>query len=245
MREKTYESVGGSFRQSASAVAVFVVAAVIFFFVLRYSPAFSKTFEVNPALSPSAGVPPQGAESVLPSAAAASPTPFFKPINYIPGPPVTTSSPQASTSSCGNGVCDEWETCSSCAADCGCAEGYSCIEEQCINPEARGNGICTDAKKKSRFYCMDCGCDASSLCNEGPGSCVQKLVLSDAAFNATLSSYLSAHPLETVVSVDDELSGGKPVRAVYLSCGQGNETECSVKLVVNATPAIESREQLS
>ena len=41
---------------------------------------------------------------------------------------------------CGNGVCDGSETCSSCATDCACSSGYTCIGGTCVADEDGGGG---------------------------------------------------------------------------------------------------------
>ena|GEM_PF-4273280 len=63
---------------------------------------------------------------------------------------------------CGNAVCDEGESCSSCANDCKCPAGYDCVFGQCIRASYCGDGVCTES-------CSSCPQDCG-LCTSGIGS---------------------------------------------------------------------------
>ncbi|MEM4662796.1 MAG: Ig-like domain-containing protein [Candidatus Diapherotrites archaeon] len=43
---------------------------------------------------------------------------------------------------CGDGVCNPWENCSTCAADCACEFGRSCVDGTCVKGPYCGDFIC-------------------------------------------------------------------------------------------------------
>ncbi|MBI2134700.1 hypothetical protein HYU09_01805 [Candidatus Woesearchaeota archaeon] len=65
-----------------------------------------------------------------------------------------------SVSSCGDSICGEGETCSSCTQDCGCSSGYICESEQCVEEIICGDNICDTNEN----CCMDCGCGSGYEC---------------------------------------------------------------------------------
>ncbi|MBR58928.1 MAG: hypothetical protein CMH54_13030, partial [Myxococcales bacterium] len=76
--------------------------------------------------------------------------------------------------SCGDQICGPDESSTNCCTDCGCAEGFSCIDNQCsIATEECGNGICEGDLDENCTTCpLDCGCGEGQECLED-GSCCE------------------------------------------------------------------------
>lgn len=85
---------------------------------------------------------------------------------------------------CGNNMCGDGETCSSCQQDCGCSSGYACQSEQCVQVVFCGDNKCDSGEtcerdnccygrsvdlNFDRYYCGSCGnsCPAAQNCISG------------------------------------------------------------------------------
>lgn len=78
-----------------------------------------------------------------------------------------TSCPRDCRAVCGDGRCDVGETCGSCAADCGCAAGLSCLSSGvCVRPNVCGNFLCDGAEN-----CGTCAADCGPCPRCGDGVC--------------------------------------------------------------------------
>lgn len=87
---------------------------------------------------------------------------------------------------CGNKLCGERETCSSCPQDCGCKSGYACQSEQCMQVVFCGDNKCDSGEtcekdnccygrnvdlNSDRYYCGSCGNSCSTTQNCISGIC--------------------------------------------------------------------------
>ncbi|ODS40779.1 hypothetical protein BEH94_10875 [Candidatus Altiarchaeales archaeon WOR_SM1_SCG] len=80
--------------------------------------------------------------------------------------------------SCGNGVCESGETCSSCSSDCDCTSGKICCAGSCVTPNCNSNSGCSDGNPCTVDSCSNAGtCSAScshaaiTSCSGGDGCC--------------------------------------------------------------------------
>ncbi|MEO0248984.1 MAG: hypothetical protein ABIN58_05450 [candidate division WOR-3 bacterium] len=86
-----------------------------------------------------------------------------------------TSRPQAPC--CGNGKCEQGETCSSCEADCGCSDRDLCCGNVCREPFCADNYDCNDGISSTLDECAGSGCNATCThtevteCRSGDGAC--------------------------------------------------------------------------
>lgn len=85
---------------------------------------------------------------------------------------------------CGNNICGEGETCSSCSQDCGCKSGYACQSEQCVQVVFCGDNKCSSEEtcekdnccygknvdlNSNRYHCSSCRniCPTNQDCISG------------------------------------------------------------------------------
>lgn len=121
--------------------------------------------------------------------------------------------------SCGNGSCDNGETCWTCAQDCPCAEGQLCgvMTQQCSSSEC-GNGTCEDGESCSSCA-ADCGCSGGLVCSMG--ACVSDPcggITYEGCCDGSVSVYCEDGDL---VRVDCGTSGcGWDSQSEYYDCSQ-------------------------
>jgi hypothetical protein len=84
---------------------------------------------------------------------------------------------QAQVPCCGNGKCEQGETCASCAEDCGCSQSASCCANICKEPSCVNDYDCDDGDPLTLDKCTGSGCEAICehlailSCNSGDGAC--------------------------------------------------------------------------
>ncbi len=88
-----------------------------------------------------------------------------------------TCTSQAQVPCCGNGKCEQGETCTSCASDCGCGEGAFCCGNICRGPLCSNDYDCDDGDELTSDECTGTGCNAActhtaiTSCESGDGAC--------------------------------------------------------------------------
>lgn len=75
---------------------------------------------------------------------------------------------------CGNNICGEGETQTSCCTDCGCPSGHNCINNKCVEQAASktcGDNIC--GSNENCYDCPeDCKCKTGEYCSEIEKKCI-------------------------------------------------------------------------
>lgn len=119
--------------------------------------------------------------------------------------------------SCGNGVCDLSESCSSCQADCGCRSGEYCDTAGVCTIPTCGDGQCSDEEKVAGC-CEDCGgCSETSFCNKGTHQCTQKAAIPEADLKEIAEGYLAENGESGKVGgITDNFYNGKVVKVVFI-----------------------------
>ena len=129
---------------------------------------------------------------------------------------------------CGNGVCEEVESCGSCAADCGCKAGQYCSGSAICRPrELCGDGACTQEEKNSANCCSDCGCGLASACNFESNKCIREPEISESKIFEVISTLSASEGVQySVSSTHSEVLEGIPIMVISLRCPSKGGVPC-------------------
>lgn len=123
---------------------------------------------------------------------------------------------------CGNGKCEQGETCSSCAADCSCQQGDLCCENICRAAECSSDYECNDQNELTADKCSGTGCGAKcvhtaiSSCKDGDGGCPE-------GCSAYTDSDCPTYQVRQYGNVTDELRASVLSKATRHCFGEGKD----------------------
>ncbi len=123
---------------------------------------------------------------------------------------------------CGNGKCEEGETCDSCAADCGCEQGALCCENKCKETSCSNDSDCNDHNESTVDTCTGTGCEAAcqhtaiTSCKNGDGTCPD-------GCSANTDADCPAYQLRQYANITDDLSVGVLSKATRHCFGEGRD----------------------
>ncbi len=143
--------------------------------------------------------------------------------------------------SCGDGVCDAGETCSTCS-DCACSNSSQLcsLGGICVEREVCGDIVCTSLERSTVSCCTDCNCSTGTLCNGNTQACMALVQLTPVKLNESIAAALLLPGLVnyTFYRAYDDYYGDKIVKVIALRCPGNPDFDCEAYVYVDASGRI-------